>query len=109
MQIDQVRDFSKEGVDATLKALGAVSQGAQAIGAETADFAKRSFEQGSAALEKLTGARSLDKALEIQAEYVRTAYEGLVAQAGRMGALYADLAKDTVKPFEAFNAGRVQA
>ena len=98
--------FPKEGVDAALKAVGALSQGTQAIAAEAADFAKKSFEQGGAALEKLTAARSLDKAIEVQTEYARGAYEGIVVQAGRMGALYANLAKDAAKPFEAFAAGR---
>lgn len=105
----QIRDFSKDGLDAAVKALGAVSQGAQAMGAEAADFAKRSFEQGSATLEKLTGAKSFDKVVEIQADYARTAYEALVAQAGKMGTLYATLAKDTIKPIEAFTAGRTKA
>jgi hypothetical protein len=106
MQYEKVRDYSKEGMDAALKAFGAVSQGAQAITVEATDFAKRSLEQGTAAFEKLTAAKSLDKVVEIQTEYARTAYEGLVAQAGKMGTLYADLAKDTMKPFEAFTAGR---
>lgn len=109
MQYDQVRDYSREGMDAAMKAVGAVSQSAQAITVEAADFAKRSLEQGTAALEKLTSVRSLDSALEVQAEYARAAYEGFVSQAGRMGALYANLAKDTMKPFEAFSAGRTPA
>lgn len=109
MQYDNLTAFPKEGLDAALKALGALSQGSQAIAVETADFAKKSFEQGSAALEKLTAVRSLDKAIEVQSEYARTAYEGLVAQAGKMGTLYANLAKDAIKPFEAFAAGRTPA
>jgi hypothetical protein len=106
MQYDQFRDSTKEGIDAALKAFGTVSQNVQAIAVEAADFGRKSFEQGTAALEKLTAAKSLDKAIEVQAEYARTAYEGLVAQGGRMGALYANLAKDAMKPFEAFSAGR---
>ena len=106
MQYDQVRDYSKDGMDAALKAFGAVSQGAQAIGVEAADFAKRSLEQGTAAIEKLTAAKSLDKVVEIQVEYARASYEGFVAQAGKMGTLCANLAKDTMKPLESFTAGR---
>ena len=87
-------------MDATLKTFGAVSQGAQAIAVEATDFAKKSFEQGTATLEKLVGAKSLDKAFEIQTDYVRSAYEGFVAQSTKMGELYANLAKDAFKPFE---------
>src|SRR5262249_35158928 len=93
--------YGKEQMDSTMKAWGQVSKGVQAIAAETADYSKRSFEEGSAALEKLLGAKSLEKAIEIQTAYAKTAYEGFVAQATRMGELYVDLDKESYKPFEA--------
>ncbi len=37
----------------------------------------------------------------MQTEYAKTAYEGFVAKASKIGELYADLAKETYKPFEA--------
>ncbi len=40
--------------------------------------------------------------MEIQADYAKTAYEGFVAQATKISELYADLAKETYKPFEAY-------
>ncbi len=97
---DDVQKYGREHMDSTMKAWGQVSKGVQAIAAETADYSKRSFEEGSAALEKLLGAKSLEKAIEIQAAYAKTAYEGFVAQATKMGELYADLAKESYKPFE---------
>ena len=100
-QFDSIQKLGKDNMDATLKTFGAVSQGAQAIAGEAADFAKKSFEQGTATLEKLVGAKSLDKAFEIQTDYVRSAYEGFVVQSTKMGELYANLAKDAFKPFEA--------
>jgi hypothetical protein len=53
-------------------------------------------------VEKLFGAKSLDKAIEIQADYAKTAYEGFVAEATKIGELYVDLAKESYKPFEAY-------
>jgi hypothetical protein len=97
---DEMQKYGKEQMDSTMKVWGQMSKGVQAIAAETADYSKRSFEEGSAALEKLLGAKSLEKAIEIQAAYAKTAYEGFVAQATKMGELYADLAKETYKPFE---------
>jgi hypothetical protein len=99
---DDVQKYGKENMDATMKAWGQVSKGVQAIAAEAADYSKKSFEEGSAALEKLLGAKSLDKAMEIQTTYAKTAYEAFVAQATKIGELYADLAKETYKPFENF-------
>jgi hypothetical protein len=101
---DDMQKFSKDNVDATMKSFGALSKASQAIATEFADFTKKSFEDGTKVMEKLLGAKSLDKAMEIQTDYAKTAYEGFVAQATKMGELYADLAKETYKPFEAYIA-----
>jgi hypothetical protein len=100
IQFDQIQKLGKDNADAALKTFGTVSKNAQAIAVESADFAKKSFEQGTATIEKLVGAKTLDKAFEIQADYVRSAYEGIVAQSTKMGQLYANLAKDMFKPYE---------
>ena len=81
-----------------------MSKASQAIAAEVADYSKKSFEDGTEVIEKLFGAKSLDKAIEIQTDYAKTAYEGFVAQATKIGELYADLAKETYKPFEGYIA-----
>lgn len=99
-QFEQIQKLGRDNMDAALKSLGAVSQGAQTLAGEAADYAKRSFEQGSATLEQLAGAKTLDKAVEIQTDYLRRSYETLVAQSTKMGELYTSLAKDAFKPYE---------
>ncbi len=98
--IDEVQKLGKDSVEASLKSWGALSRGVQAITVELADYSKKAFEQGTAATEKLFGAKSLDKAMEVQSEYVRSAYEGLVAEATKLGELYSDVAREAYKPFE---------
>ncbi len=99
---DDVQKFGKENVEATLKSFGALSKAGQAIAAEVADYSKKSFEDGTKVWEKLLGAKSLDKAIEIQSDYAKTALEGFVAQASKIGELYADLAKEAYRPFETY-------
>jgi hypothetical protein len=97
---EDMQKFGKDNVDTCMKQFGSVSKGWQAIATEFADYSKKSFEDGSAALEKLFGAKSLEKAIEVQSEYAKTTYEGFVAQATKLGELYTDLAKETYKPYE---------
>ena len=97
---EDLQQVGKENVEVALKSMGALSKGTQAIAVEVADYSKKSFEECTAALEKLFCVKSLDKAIEVQAEYAKTAYEGFVAKANKIGELYADLAKETYKPFE---------
>jgi phasin family protein len=100
MQQFDLQKFGQENLDTVMKTFGSVSKGAQAIAVETADYAKKSFEQSTATFEKLVGAKSLDKAMEIQADFVKTSFEGFVAQSTKMGELYQAFAKEAFKPFE---------
>jgi phasin family protein len=97
---EDFQKLGKDNVDVAMKQLGSVSKGWQAIATEFADYSKKSFEDGSAALEKLLGAKTLEKAIEVQSEYAKSAYEGFVAQSTRFGELYTDLAKESYKPLE---------
>lgn len=99
---DDFQKLGKEGVDATVQSLTAASKGAQALAVEVAEYARKSFEQNTSAVEKLFGARTLDRAIEVQTDYAKTAYEGFVAQATKFGEIYADIAKQSYKPFEGY-------
>ena len=99
---EDVQKYGKDNMDATMKVWGQMSKSVQAIAAEAADYSKKSFEEGSAAAEKLLGAKTLDKAIEIQTDYAKQAYEGFVAGATRIGELCADLTKESYKPFESY-------
>ena len=99
-QFDQIQKFGQDNLDAVVKAFGAVSKGTQTIAVEVAEYAKKSFEQGTTTLEKLVGAKTLDKAIEIQTDYLKSAYEGFVAQSTKLGELYTAVARDAFKPYE---------
>ncbi len=97
---DEVQKFGKDNFDVALKSFGTASKHFQAIAAEVADYSKKSFEESTAAMEKLMGAKSVEKAIEVQTDYVKSAYEGFVSEATKLGDLYSDFAKETYKPFE---------
>ena len=102
--MEDVQKMSKDSMDATMKSLDTLSKATQVIATEVADYSKKSFEDSRKVMEKLLGVKSIEKAIEIQTDYAKTAYEGFVAQATKVGELYADLAKETFKPFEAYAA-----
>lgn len=90
----------KEYMDAGLTSLATMTKSLQAIAGEAADYTKKSFENGSVALENLFAAKSPEKAFEVQMEYGKQAYEGFVAEATRIGDLFADLGKEALRPLE---------
>ena len=99
-QFESVQKFGKDGAEAAMKALNAYSRNAQVAAVEATDYAKRSFEQGTAAMERLFSAKTLDKAVEIQTEYLKAAYQGFVSQSARMNEVYTTLAQETFAPFQ---------
>jgi len=100
MNNDQMQKFSKDSMDMAMASFGAWTKKAQAIASEVADYSKKSFEGSTAAWEKLMGAKSVETAMEVQNEYLKSSYEDFVAQSTKLGELYADFAKEAYKPFE---------
>jgi len=98
--LEDVQKLGKDNMDQAMKSFGSFSKGMQSLAVEMADYSKKSFEESASTVEKLMAAKSVDKAMEIQTDYVKSAYEGFVAQATKVGELYADLAKDAYKPLE---------
>ncbi|MTH97725.1 phasin family protein [Roseibium sp. RKSG952] len=97
---EEIQKMGKDQMDMALESLGSMSKGFQAIASEVADYQKKSFEEGSAAFEKVAATKSLDKAFEAQADYMKTAYEGFVGEMTKIGEMVTDLSKDAYKPYE---------
>jgi hypothetical protein len=101
---EDLQQVSKENVDLAMKSVGVITKGSQAIAVEVADYSKKSFEEGTAALEKLFGVKSVEKAIELQTDYAKSAYDGFMAKITKIGEMYTDMAKETYKPFETMMA-----
>ena len=72
----------------------------QTLATAYGNYTKKSFEQTQAFVEKLSGVRSLDKAVEIQTEFAKQAYETFVTESQKIRELYRGLAKQNLRPFE---------
>jgi hypothetical protein len=100
MTTEQMQKLGKDSVDMALSSLSAWTKNSHAIAVEVADLSQKSFAGSAAAWEKLIGAKSLEKAVEVQGEYMKSSYEDLMAGAAKLGGLCVDLAKDACKPFQ---------
>ena len=98
--VEDAQKFGKEQMDAATATATTFSKGVQEIAATTSDYSKKSFEATQGLVEKLLGVKTLDKAIEIQTDFAKTAYEGLVAQSTKVGELYSSIFKDAYKPVE---------
>jgi phasin family protein len=100
MAPEDMQKFGKEGMEMAMSSFGAWSKSAQAIATEIVDYSKKSVEESTAAWERLLGAKTPEKAMEVQTAFLKSSYEDFIAEATKLSELYVDLAKETYKPFE---------
>ena len=98
---ETLSESSKKFVNTSMKSVSVLSQGLQTIANEAAEYSKKSFEDGTALVEKLGTTKSVEQLYEAHTAFSKKAYEAFVAQATKFGELYADLAKEAYKPYEA--------
>jgi len=104
MNVEDFQSFGKEQYEAAMASMNSFTKNYQAIASAYADYSKKSFEDTSAFVEKLSGVKSLDKAIELQTEFSKSAYETFVAESKKISELFAGITKEAYKPFEGFAA-----
>ena len=109
VKVEDIQQYGKEHLETVVASATTFQNGIQAIASAYGDYTKKSFEDTKSLVEKLSGVKSLDKALEVQTEYAKSAYETFVAESQKIAGLYTDLAKQTFKPYEGLIAKFVPA
>ena len=100
IKVEDIQQYGKEHIETVVASATTVQNGLQAIASAYGDYTKKSFEDTKSFVEKLSGVKSLDKAIEVQTEFAKSAYETFVAESQKIAGLYTDLAKQTFRPFE---------
>ena len=104
IKVEDIQSYGKEHMETVVASATTVQNGLQAIASAYGDYTKRSFEDTKSFVEKLSGVKSLDKAIEVQTEFAKSAYETFVAESQKIAGLYTDLAKQAYKPVEGLMA-----
>ena len=80
VKVEDIQSYGKEHLESVAASASNLQSGVQAIASAYGDYAKKSFEDTKSFVEKLSGVKSLDKALEAQTEFARSSYETFVAE-----------------------------
>jgi hypothetical protein len=81
--------------------------GLQTIATAYRDYTRKSIADAQSYVEKLSGVRSIDKAMEVQTEFAKQAYETFAADSRKIRELYGELFKQTLKlPMSPFDRPR---
>jgi phasin family protein len=99
-KVEDIQNYGKEQYETAVATATGLQNGFSAIASAYGDYTKKSYEDTKSFVEKLSGVKSIDKALEAQTEYAKSSYETFVADAQKIAGLYSDLAKQAFKPLE---------
>ena len=99
-KVEDIQSYGKEQYETAVATATGLQNGLSAIATAYGDYTKKSYEDTKSFVEKLSGVRSLDKAIEAQSEFAKAAYETFMADAQKIVGLYGDLAKQAYKPLE---------
>ena len=97
---EEFQRASKDGFDASVRSVGEINRGFQAIADTVVDYSKKSFEDGTRTFEQLIGAKSFEQVWEIQAQYAKKAFDAYIAHSSKLGEMYVDLARNAYQPVE---------
>ena len=100
VKVEDIQQYGKEQLETAVASATSFQNGFHAIASAYGDYTKKYFEDTKSFVEKLSGVKSIDKALEVQTEFAKSAYETFVAESQKIAGLYGDLAKQTFKPLE---------
>jgi hypothetical protein len=103
------RTLSQDQIEAAAASINSMPVGIQAIATAYGDYSKKSFEDARLFVEKLSDVKSVDKAIELQTEYAKSAFETFMAESQKIGALYRDLAMQSYKPFSGLLTKMIRA
>lgn len=100
VDFENLQKLGNGGVEAAASAASCFAGSFQMFAAEATDYSKKSLEIGSAFIEKLCSAKSMESAIRIQCDYAKSAYAEFVAHLVKMSDLYCNLFKRGSMPIE---------
>jgi len=95
---DELNDFAKGNVEAVVESSKIAAKGFEAFGQDAAEYGRKSFEGATAALKSFAAVKSPTELFKLQSEYVRSAFDSLVAETSKNTESLLKLAGDVAQP-----------
>lgn len=92
---------SKQNLDAVVASAAAAQKGVEALSNQAVAFSKKSWEDGVAAAQKLSTARSVQELFELQTTWAKSASEAYLAEVNKATETLTASVKDSFAPINA--------
>lgn len=94
-------EFNKNSLDAMMASAGAFAKGLERLTAEQTAFVKKYFEETVSTAKAVSGAKSVQESIDLNADFARGAIEKNLGQANKVADLWIETTKQTVEPLTA--------
>lgn len=95
---DEMNSFSKGNIEAIVESSKIAAKGIETMGQDAAAYAKKSFEEASTAVKTMASIKSPTEFMKLQSDYVRSAFDMMVAETSRSTEAMLKLAGEVAQP-----------
>ena len=96
--LTELNAHGKKNLEAVVESATAAQKGAEALSQQALAYGKKSWEDGVAAAQTLSQARSVQELLELQTSWAKSATESYLSEVTKMTDLFTASVKDSFKP-----------
>ncbi len=101
MNYEELASFGKQNVEAMVQSTTLTAKGVQELGKVYAAFAEANFRKATAAAQALSGVKSPNELLQVQAQLMRENTDNLVAESGKVVEIVQTVVTSALEPLQA--------
>src|SRR3546814_7170974 len=90
--------FAKGNIEAIVESSKIAAKGFEALGQDSAEYGRKSFEDATATLKQFAAVKSPAEFFKLQSDYVRSAFDAVVAETSKKTEAVLKLAGDVAQP-----------
>lgn len=94
----ELTDFNKGNLEALVESGKIAAKGFERLGQDQAEYARKSFEQTTAAFKGMAGVKSPTELAKLHSDYVRSSFDAMVAQTSHSTEAFLKLAGEIAQP-----------
>jgi len=99
--LTELNAHGKKNLEAVVESASAAQRGAEALSQEVMAYSKKSWEDGVAAAQSISRARSVQELVELQTSWAKSVTEAYLAQFSKTADILSASLNDSVKPLSA--------
>ena len=96
--VGEMTELAKGNVEALVESGKIAAKGLETLGQDAAEYSRKQFEQATATMKSMSAVKSPADFFKLQSDYVRTAFDSMVAETSKNTEAFIKLAGDAAQP-----------